>query len=103
MVLSGEKARFMAEVEVQAQMRRAAVPNLLVQQIRTTATGKDDQLREGEDLVEAGELSSAIVVTNWDTSHMTVLKVNQQAGEEPMLLSQRMQRRNLKKRRTHVR
>ena len=42
-------------------MRRAAVPNLLAQQRRTIAPGKDDQLSEGEDLVEAGELSSAVV------------------------------------------
>eukprot|EP00253_Pinus_taeda_P031086 PITA_31086 len=51
-VLAEGKARCMAEGEVQSPMRKAAVPNLLVRQIKTTATGKDDQLREYEDLVE---------------------------------------------------
>ena len=103
MDLAGEKARFLAEVEVQVQMRRVAVPNLLAQQRRTMALERDDQLSEGEDLVGAGELSSAIVVTNWDTSRMTFLKVNQQVGEELMFLSLRMLRRHLKKQKTHRR
>eukprot|EP00253_Pinus_taeda_P029988 PITA_29988 len=70
-------------------------------------TEKDNSTREGrpaqrgQGFGRAGELSSAIVVTNWDTSRMTVLKVNQQEGEELMLLSWRMLRRHLKKQKTH--
>jgi len=74
--LAEGKVRFLAEVEVQVQVKKAAVLSLLAQQRRTIALEEDDRLSEGEEMVGAGELSSAIVATSWDTSHMTVLKVN---------------------------
>ena len=75
--LAGEKERFLVEAEVQVQVKKAAVLNLQEQQRRTIALEEDDRPSEGEEMVGAGELSSAIVATSGGTSHMTVLKVNQ--------------------------
>ena len=99
--LAGGNVRCLEEAEVQVQVKKAAALNLLEQQKKTIALEEDDHLSGGEDMVGAGELSSAIAVTNGDTSRMNVLKVNQQVGEELMLLSQRMLRRHPKKQRIH--
>ena len=97
------EVRFLAGAEVQVQVKKAAVLSLLAQQRRTIALEEDDHLSEGEEMVGAGGLSSAIAAKNWDTSRMTVLKVNQQVEEELMLLSQRMLRQHLKKQKMHQR
>ena len=103
MVLAEAKAKCTAEVEVQPRMRRAATLSLLVQRRETTVTGKDDQLREDEALVGAEGLSSVTVVISWDINLMIVRRGNQQAEEEPILPSQRMQKKHLRKLRTHLR
>lgn len=84
-------------------MKKAAALSLLEQQNRTIAPEEDDHLSVGEGMVGAGELSSAIAATNGDTSRMNVLKVNQQAEEELMLLSQRMLKQHLRKQKMHQR
>jgi len=99
--LVGEKEKYLEEAEAQLQVKRAAVLSLLVQQRGTIAHEEDDHLNEDEEKVGAEELSSAIVAIRWDTCRMTVLKENQQEGEELMLLSRRMLRQHRQKLRMH--
>ena len=99
--LAEERGRPLVEAEVQVQLKRAAVLNLQEQQKRTTALEEDDQPSEGEEMVGAEELSSAIGAKSGGTNRMNVLKVNQQVGEEHTLLNLKKQRHNHRKWRMH--
>ena len=99
--LAEERERPLAGAEVQVPVKKVVVPSLQEQQKRTTALEGDDQPSEGEEMVGAEGLSSAIGATSGGTNRMNVLKVNQQVEEEPMLPSRRRQRYRHRKWRMH--